>query len=199
VGASISWAAVQGSTPEEVCAALGLRATGERLELPEAAVTGAELAGGWYMVVSDHDGLELASDRILARLSILGEAVACFVEEHNMCSAAVGWRNGHNAWRVLHEFARGVENLEAEGDLPPEFTQIRDERLARQQVVQGGEPKVDDLFDIPIALVHAIIGYRHDEIIPEMGDDAFEVLEPASTKREAADPRPWWQRIFRRR
>lgn len=43
-------------------AALGLRATGTRAESPESNITGAELPGGWYMVVANRDGLHLTSD-----------------------------------------------------------------------------------------------------------------------------------------
>ncbi len=59
MGFAMSWAAVRGCTPEAVREALGLRATGAREEIPESEITGAEFPGGWYMVVSNRDGLQL--------------------------------------------------------------------------------------------------------------------------------------------
>jgi hypothetical protein len=193
----MSWAAVRGSTPSTVRAALGLRTTGVRQEIPESEVSGAELPGGWYMIVSDHDRLELTSERVLARLSNLGETVACVVEEHTNTCYALSWRDARCIWWIWHEGHRDENNLETGGVLPPEFAAIRDQLIARLQESRGEEPPVDYIFDIPLETVYSLIGYRHDQDIPALGREPFEVLEATLSQEELGDPRPWWRRLLR--
>src|SRR5688572_23335796 len=103
MGYSISWAAVRGPTRLALYEELGLRGTGEREDFPEAGITGAELPGGWHLVVSNRDRLRFTEAAVLARLSSIGEVVMCFVEEHVMCSFAAYWRGGHEVWSVHHD------------------------------------------------------------------------------------------------
>src|SRR4051794_15579391 len=100
MGVSMSWAAVKGSTPQAVHDTLALKATGAREEIPESDITGAELPGGWYIVLSNRDGLHLTSAEVLTRLSPLGEVIVYFVEEHVMFSFAQRWQSGRRVWSV---------------------------------------------------------------------------------------------------
>jgi hypothetical protein len=198
MGYSMSWAAVKGSTPQAVRDTLVLRATGAREEIPESDITAVELPGGWYMVVSDRDGLHLTSDEVLARLSALGEVIACYVEEHVMFSSAECWRRGRRVWSVQHDAQRGMEHLTAEGELPPTFSSVRDELRAKQEAAGGSEADVDYIWDAPVTLAHQLTGWRHDHVIPGLADDAFEVLERTSTKgpKLQSQSTPWWRRLI---
>jgi len=194
MGYSMSWAAVKGSTPQAVRDTLALRATGTREEIPESDITAAELPSGWYMVVSDRDGLQLTSGEVLARLSALGEVIACFVEEHVMFSSAECWRSGRRVWSVQHDAQRGIEHLTAEGELPPRFSSVRDELRAKQEAAGGHKADVDYIWDVPVVLAHEFTGWRHDHVIPGLADDAFEVLEKTSSRPPKPQSTSWWRR-----
>jgi hypothetical protein len=190
MGFSLEWLAVKNGARDSVIAPLGLRATGQREEIPESDLTGTSLPGGWYMIVSNHGSPALMEEKMLARASAQSEVVCCFVEEHCMCSSAQGWRNGSQTWSVFHEAATGgISHLETKGDLPAVFNAIRDRQYAKQEAAGGSKAGVDYIFDIPVELAHELTGYRHDVAIPELGDRAFEVL----TATEAG-PRPSWLR-----
>jgi hypothetical protein len=195
MGLSLSWVAVKKCTPQSVHEALGLRATGERMELPEAELTGATLPCGWYAVFSDHDRFGLTSESKLARLSAQGEVLLCFVEEHCMNSLAQCWRKGSEVWSILHDAQRGLDHLEADGDLPAAFAGIRDELWSK---LKSDDHPCDYLFSVPVDVAYSVTGYCPYRDIPGMGSDAFEVLEPTSARRDPAAPASWWRRLFRR-
>jgi hypothetical protein len=119
MGFSLPWAAVKGSTPAVVLEALSLRSAGSTEEIPESEITGTELPGGWYMIIAQRDCLEFTKDKVLQRLSSLGEVVACFVEEHVMCSLAACWRGGQRVWSVYHDSACSIFHLDIKGEPPP--------------------------------------------------------------------------------
>jgi len=103
----MSWAAVRGGSPQAVHDALALRGTGKHYEIPDSDITGVVLPGGWYLVVSNRDGLHLTSDAALKRLSGIGEVVICFVEEHVMSSLVACWREGQHVWSIYHDAQSG--------------------------------------------------------------------------------------------
>jgi hypothetical protein len=174
-----------------VHAALGLRGTGAREEIPESDISGAELPGGWYMVLSNRNNLHLTEDAALSCLSGLGEVVMRFVEEHVMCSYAACWRDHRLIWSIDHDAGAGIENLKIKGELPASFPAIR-ERLFSEQAAAGGKKAgVDYIFNIPVELAHTVTGFRHDEDIPGLPKDAFEVLVTTSATPEW---RPRWRR-----
>jgi hypothetical protein len=177
MGFSFTSVAVKGGTRDAVLATMGLRGTGTFEEIPESDITGASLPSGWYLVTANR-GLfpTFAEDPTLKRLSQTAEVVTCFVEEHVMCSVASLWVDGRQVWFVMHEARQKVEHLETKGSLPPIFTTIS-ERLRAEQAAAGGKKAgVDYIFDIPVEMVAQLTGYRHDRVMPELGDRAFEVL-----------------------
>jgi hypothetical protein len=171
MGFSLSWLAIRGKDPAIVRRELGVRGTGSYEELPEAPLQGVDLPTGWYLVVADHCSLEETES--VARLSLGGEVVTCFVEEHVMCSRASGWRDGRRLWSITHDWQRGIEHLEADGDLPPVFDPIRDHLTAEQL----GQDHVDFIFDIPIEVAKALTGFRHDQDPPVGPLERYEILE----------------------
>jgi len=137
-------------------------------------VVGAELAGGWYLVVSNDEGLAFTDDEIVSSLSALGEVITCFVEEHVMCSFAAAWKGGVRVWSILHDSSEGLNHLDTQGDLPPGFPAIRDELVAKQTT---GD--CDYIFDVPVEVARSLVGYRHDRDIPGQTGEVFEILAPA--------------------
>lgn len=194
MGFSLSWIAVKNSTPEAVCDRLSLRVTGERGN-PDSPLSAASLPGGWYLVISDHDEQRLTDPKTLAGLSTLGEVVACYVEEHVMISSAELWRDGQRVWTVNHDAQTGMDHLSAEGNLPPQFAEIRASLQAAQKADGGNKSEVDHIFEIPVELAFSITGYRYDSFPTGVSDDDFVGLE--STKA-AAPRKSWLKRIFGR-
>ncbi len=174
MGFSLSWLAVRGKSRAEVCEALDLKGTGELEEIPEAPFTGADLPKGWFMVV-ENNSEGLVQDSILKKVSLGCEVVACSVEEHVMVSNATGWKNGQKLWSILHDAQQSIEHLEFTGE-PPGFVTISDGLRKEQQAAGGKDADVDYIFDIPVATAESLTGYRHDKMIPELGEKPFEVL-----------------------
>lgn len=207
MGFSISWLAVQGKGRKAVLEELGLSATGQREEFPESPVTVAELPSGWLLVFANDFDADLVSDETLEALSAGCVVVACRVEEHVMVSYAQCYTSQVSTWRVLHDAERGVDHLDTKGDLPAEFSSIRDSLLAQQQAAEG----VDYVFDVPIALAQRLTSFRHDEGIPGAPEDLFEVVVPLPASAPAPAPsampaarvkahaeaapatKPWWK------
>jgi len=175
---------------------LGFRGTGVREEIPESPLVGATLPRGWYVVVVDR-GESLLKDELLRRLSAGCEAVGCFLEEHVMYSAAVGWANGCKVWSVTHDSAKARAHLQLEGDPPPALSAIRARLDTKQDAAGGDTADVDYVFDIPVELAKAVTGFRHDEDVEGTEAPLFEVLvSDATAESSAKQQRSWWRRLL---
>lgn len=78
-------------------------------------------------------------------------------------------------WSVMHDAQKGIDHLEAEGEMPAGFEQIRRELLA-QQDAEGNDGDVDYIFDIPVETAKLVSGFSYNETEPEGG---FVVLRQA--------------------
>jgi len=179
VGYSISWLAVRGKDRDSVLAELGLRSTGRFEDVPESPVVGASLQSGWYLVLYNQFG---GTKYRPESLSLGCELMTCDVEEHVMCFHVQAWQNGVRRWQVAHDSQQpdGLFHLDAEGDLPSEFSGIRDARMAEQQTSED----CDYVAEIPLQLAKNITGFKHDDSFESAMDKPFEALEtiaPAST------------------
>lgn len=154
MGASLSWFAVRGKTPESVLQHFGLKNVGK--EYRDTPFCGGELPSGWYLV--NHGRHEFTDDEA-RRLSRDCEVVACFVEEHVMVSSAAHWKNGAQIWSVTHDAGEGDGHLEVRGQPPAGFAAICD-RLTKQQEDEGG---ADFIFNIPVDSAKEMTGYSHEE------------------------------------
>ena len=154
MGASLSWFAICGKTPEAVLHDFGLKNAGK--EYRETPFCGGPLPSGWYLVI--HGRHEFTNDEA-SRLSRGCEVIACFVDEHVMVSSASGWKDGSELWSVTHDAQENDDHLEVRGEPPAGFGAIRD-RLIKQQEEEGG---ADFIFDIPNSLAKEITGYHYDE------------------------------------
>ena len=63
---------------------------------------------------------------------------------------------------------------------------------ANQQAKGGNKADVDYIFDIPVELIENLTGYRHDRVMPELGNEPFEALYIS----EATPKRSWIRRLF---
>ncbi len=176
MGYSLAWIGVKDVNPHSMLQALALAGTGRRETLPESPLTGVDLANGWYLVIANHQSDEFFADAILKRLSIEGEVVTCFLEEHVMFSRAAGWSGGRKVWWVLHDAERDIEHLEAGGELPACFAAVRDRLRSSQEAAGGRDADVDYTFSVPIELAQALTGFRHDLDPPNLGERPFEIL-----------------------
>ncbi len=131
MGYSLAWVAVRGIDRDRVLAALGASPTGERQDIPDADLVGASLPSGFYLVVANHFGV-LEDEEIARDLSLHGEALLCFVEEHVMMSMACCFSKGRELWRITHDAGEGIE-LSATGDLPESYATVRKARLEQQR------------------------------------------------------------------
>ncbi len=163
-------------------------------EAPESELNGATLADGSYVIISDRDQLELATDDVVARrLSGLGETIVGFVEEHTTCSSAECWRGGRQLWWIYHDSNRrgGVMHLETDGRLPACYADVF-ENLKRQQETQPkGKFGCDYIFDVPVEVACREGGYRHDRNLPGLEGDAYEELKRMSESGSGTLAH-WW-------
>jgi hypothetical protein len=161
MGFSLCWAAVRGKKRALVLAELFLHATGDREDLPESPLVGAELPGGWYLVLSNRDS-RFARPSTLELLSSRCEVVACQVDESSSSSEASGWSDGTQLWSIVHLFEKTIWHVETRGEPPEPFVAIRDRLRVEQQAAGGNDADVDFLFDVPVELAQALTGFRHD-------------------------------------
>lgn len=77
MGFSLSWLAVRGKEAAAVRRVLGVRRTGQREDVPDSPLLGADLPNGWYLVLAN--GCVLEESQPLSELSSGGEVVTCFV------------------------------------------------------------------------------------------------------------------------
>jgi hypothetical protein len=182
VGYNMSWICVDGISPEALYEALDLAPTGETpdrwdLGLSHVPWAGATLKSGWCAVFgSDHSVLNLTMDtNCLERLPANSRSIVCSVMEIVTISSASLWQGGRQIWEIEHQGDLGITHLEASGDLPPEFADIRDiamdkaraflNRLESCKPGQWGDDDEwtgDSVFNVPIDTAAAITGFRHD-------------------------------------
>jgi hypothetical protein len=197
MGYSQSWLAVRGKPRASVLDALGLEGTGKREEIAESPIVGADLPGGWFLVVMDRACHRFLDEQNLRRVSAGCDIVTGDVEEHVMVSAATGWDDGHKVWSVTHNAQRGTEHLDSQGELPPAYVRIRDRLRSEQQAAGGPNAEVDHIFDVPVELAQSLTGYRYDLDISGAGDKPFEVLIPTSANPSTnGRRRSFWKRLL---
>jgi hypothetical protein len=176
MGYSLSWLAVKGKAPQAARDELRFHPTGKWQEIPAADLSAVEMPNGWYLIVSNHSD-QVGSDAALQRLSSSGcELVTCFIEEHVMVSKATGWKDGRRIWLVMHDAQINLQHLDIQGEPPQGFAAIREKLLAMQT-----PQSCDYIFDVPVETARSIIGYRHDQDVPGLSGEVFEVLAKKST------------------
>jgi hypothetical protein len=176
MGFSHSWVAVQGLAPERALAALELEIAAES---GNDFLNGTSLiawSNGWLLVVSDDS--QDAFEGNLARLAVLGPAVACSINEHVMYSEARGYEAGQQLWRVIHDpdGDESLYSLQISGTPPKHLEGIVRDIRAEQESEGGEDAGVDFMFDIPPKLAESICGFMLGESDPD--DNHCSELQP---------------------
>lgn len=204
MGFHISWVAVHGKSPAQVCSELNLQDTDEQSPYPETDVDALKLDSGWYLLHFNDPlppELELA---ILGPLSMGAEVVKCVIEETSMVSMASYLSNGKEKWSIVHDSEQGLTHLDVSGDLPDCYEEIKNRLLAQ---LNADEDPCDYLFDVPAEVCKSITGFRHDDVREDEDSNPFAVMERSSQAKASAastnniesditnsqSTKPWWR------
>lgn len=107
-----------------------------------------------------------------------------------MFSSAEYWKDGNQVWRAEHVGENGRIHLKTSGILPLGFEVMAAAHKEAQEADGGEKADVDHYFEIPLSAAKDITGFKHDEDIPGVNHERFEVLRKASS---SADSKPWWR------
>ena len=163
MGFSISWCAVREESADQFVQKLGLFPTGETEEFPESLISTGKLDTGWRVIWHNKYACPYLRPEDLANLSIDQEVLLCLVEEHVMASSSELWSGGKRKWWISHEGEKGPKGLSVDGGLPEAFPAIRKE-MEDLQLAEGGDSAgVDYIFEIPLKVAQALVGFKHDE------------------------------------
>lgn len=192
MGYMCSYIAVKGVAKSDLLEAVGMVPTDSPLEvLPctrEVNFCYRERPNGWTILFSED--LDWASHKRILELSRLGPTVGCqFEDKVEMTSVATGAENGVELWRVFHN-GDPKHVLDVSGEPPAEFAAIRDRYFREQEE----EPEADFIHEIPMALMHAVCGYRPDE---DMDEEMFQALKPIGASDDMAAYGAWPRRRLR--
>jgi hypothetical protein len=187
MGYSLSLLAVQCSDPDVALSALDLVRTGQQCEYACEKLTGSVTPNGWYLVVANRCDHPFLRSKVLGHLSQNYRVVACSIEEHVMFSSAEEWLGGTMTWQAVHTGEDGPINLKTSGTLPPWFQSMADALVAKQRTAGGKSSDADHYFDIPLNAAKAITGFKHDEVVPGIDYEKFDLLEVTGTIK------PWWK------
>jgi len=190
MGYSLSLLAVQTSATEEALQQLGFIRTGQLCEYSREPLSGYALPTNWFLIVARGCDNRFLQPKILGPLSEHFPVVACSIEEHVMYSSAEYWADGNQVWRAEHVGEDGPIHLKTSGVLPPGFEAMAAAHKEAQEVDGGEKTGVDHYFDIPLNAAKEITGFKHDEDIPGVNYESFEVLQKASSQ---TDSKPWWR------
>src|SRR5262245_45587635 len=188
MGYSLSWLAFKNLPPDVGLARLGLTATDRLAEYAREPVSGQPLPNGWFLVVMKGCDHPLLSESALSVLSAEAEVVACSVEEHVMVSSAELWANGQRRWRAEHDAQRSIRHLTTSGTLPAAYADALRNAQEAQDAESADEAEVDYFFEVPLQLARDIAGFKHDEDVPDVKYEAFQVYDSPGGNR-----RKWWR------
>jgi hypothetical protein len=183
---------VNGGTRESVSSALGLRSSGIFQEAPESEITGTALPSGWYLLAVNRCDPPFESKNVLRSLSANTDLIHFVIYKHTNSCCAEQWSHGRVRWGLAHSEMGGLDHLLKMGTLPSFLSSIERNLRAQLQAAGGKKSDVDYLFDAPVELIEKITGYRHDRIMPELGEKPFEVLYTT----EATPKRSWFRKIL---
>ncbi|HEY6271879.1 MAG TPA: hypothetical protein VIX19_07790, partial [Terriglobales bacterium] len=96
-------------------------------------------------------------------------------------------------WSVQHRGGDyGVNDLVVKGVPPGNFEDLRARCFAAQESARSDSIGVDYVADIPMLLAKSIIGFKYDEIKPEI-EARFRALRQEPTGLLAKATRPRWK------
>lgn len=182
MGYAITWCAIREEAADQLISHLGLSATGEAEEEPESRFSTARLKTGWRLIWSNAYACPILKKSV-PTFPGGHDIVLCQIEEHVMASSAEVWNSGECKWWVLHWGEDGPKGLETEGELPECFAPIRKSMEDAQRAEGGDEADVDYIFEIPLKVAQALVGFKHDENYESVVDGNFVVLSGGKAER----------------
>lgn len=100
-----------------------------------------------------------------------------------MASSSELWSGGKRKWWISHQGENGPKGLDTAGQLPDYFSAIKNEMEEAQRAEGGDDADVDYIFEIPLRVAQALVGFKHDEECPHVSEEQFVVLSrPAMRK-----------------
>lgn len=182
MGYAITWCALREEAADQLLSHLGLAPTGHTEEEPESRFSSVKLTTGWRLVWSSEYACPILSKGIKT-FAGEHEVVLCQVEEHVMASSAELWKGGKRTWWVSHRGENGPKGLETQGELPQCFASIRENMEAAQRAEGGDDADVDYIFEIPLKIAQALVGFKHDENYESVVAGKFAVLSGGKTEK----------------
>jgi hypothetical protein len=194
MGISLAWVGVQAMTAGDVQSTIGLTDTGLSGHYYDFPIVGLAIPNNWYLLAAKSCDHAIRSNPILSKLSARTSVIACSIEEHVMFMSAALWRDSREIWSVQHRGGDyGDTDLIVKGALPDTFDDVRARCFAAQESASATGVGVDYVADIPLELARSIVGFRHDEINPGIGDKSFRALRAEPTGLLAKAARPSWK------
>ena len=167
----------------ELLDALGLCDTGQADTLNEAPYAIADLPHGWFVIRTNNDS-GLISDYDRRTLCREGRLITCDIGMVDPLSQAAGYEAGEERWVVLHDGRDGDRlALDVRGDAPDALAPLRKRAFAaalREEEVDPRGP--DSMLDVPLELIKAETGFRHDRPQDIHPMPVFTWLRPVVTK-----------------
>lgn len=182
MGFSVSWLATRDLSPEQLEARLGssFLAVSED-SIGEVGNVATKLPNGFALLFC-HEDAELCESLAQQLSGQGGEFLAASVEEHVMFSRLTLWRGGERVWSVVHDGSEGGDELEVVGESPPELADVV-ARCEEERSAEDAHDDVDYVFDVPIDLGRALVGFRHDHPIGPAAADALDESCPDPANR----------------
>jgi hypothetical protein len=163
MGFNITWIAFHDLPLKEAALSLGLALTGQSDETFDFPVNGISTDQNWSIVIFNEQQIALAGAKTLKWLSTGRDIVVVHINETVMHQIATRWVDGNEVWTVEHDSSLDLDHLEAEGDLPSSFEEIREARLEEQK----RDTETDHISDVPLELAQRITGFSHDVLAAE--------------------------------
>lgn len=182
MGYAITWCAVREEAADQLLSHLDLSSTGEIEGDPQSRFSTAKLRTGWRLIWSNKYACPILMKGLTA-FSGGHEVVICRIEEHVMASSAELWMGGTRKWWLSHEGKDGPKGLDTDGELPQCFTSIREEMEGSQRVEGGDDADVDYIFEIPLKVAQALVGFKHDENYEPIVEGGFMVLSGGRSEK----------------
>lgn len=177
----ISYYKFHGVVRADLLADLGLRDTGVADPTGAAPYAIADLPNGWFVIRTQNDtGLVKRYDR--RSLSRQGRLVTCDVAAVDPVNRVGSYEQGEERWVVTHD-GRNNDRLDLNvcGDVPDELLPLRRKAFdaAIHELKDPRSP--DSMFDVPLELIKAVTGFRHDRPQDIQPVPVFTWLEPVET------------------
>ena len=160
MGFSVSWLAVKSDDLDKLFKIADISSTTKTDDL---LVLGFSDKDGWCFLEADKSNHPISKNS-LSRISVLGETIACSVNECVMVSVVECWNNGKQTWSIAHDAQEGMFDLTVKGGfLPDQYENIKNFWVSQQNAEGGDDADVDFIFEIPVQVAKHICGYKHDE------------------------------------